>query len=276
MDIRQEIRLHAEAMEVNETVRVICPVCRGGSSAEKSLTITLFPSMSARYNCFRDKCINTKGIVHLTNAPIYTEPESGQRLPTSSKKEFKPQVFRGTTTQLTVDERTWIEENWGILDPPYFYHTNEYGGRVAMSVRSPRYVHRGWVLRDIKGTAKSKALTYVDQGQVPISWYTKLTSPNVGTIIVEDIPSAVRASKWITRACALLGTGCGPDRAEEIARVAQRPIMVALDQDATTHAFDMVERYSLLWGDGTKVLALKKDLKNMNDDDLQDFIERSA
>lgn len=275
MNIRQEIKLHAELMAIGETIRVICPACRGGHDREKSLTITLFPNLIAKFNCFRDKCGTTKGSVNLTNTPTNTDTEGNTCLNTLSKA-FKPKEFDGTTTQLTTYEEEWIENHWRIFNPPYWYHTNEYGGRVAMSVRSPRYTHRGWVLRDIKGTAINKALTYVEEGHPPMSWYTRLQAPNIGTIVVEDIPSAVRASKWITRAVALLGTGCGPERAAEIALTAQRPILVALDQDATKHACDMVERHHLLWGDQTKVVPLKQDLKDMTEEALCDLIRSSV
>lgn len=144
-----------------------------------------------------------------------------------------------------------------------------------MSIRSPRYTHRGWVLRDMTGRSQYKALTYLENKTTPLSWYIFPMAPHVGTIIVEDIPSAVRASKWITKSVALLGTGCGPDRALEIASNARRPILVALDQDATGIACNIVEKHNLLWGEQTKVVPLKKDLKDMEEEDLYDLIMRS-
>jgi hypothetical protein len=134
-----------------------------------------------------------------------------------------------------------------------------------MSVRSPKDLPRGWILRDIRGNARVKALTYIDEGEEGLSWYK--TSPHAPTVLVEDIPSSVRASQYMN-AVALLGTGIGLPRALEIAEYASRPIIVALDQDATSLSFKWARKYSLLWGD-VMVLPLKKDLKNMTEEELQ-------
>jgi hypothetical protein len=101
-----------------------------------------------------------------------------------------------------------------------------------------------------------------------LSWYK--TQPTAPTVLVEDIPSAVRASKYVN-AVALLGTGIGLSRAVEIAETTSRPIMVALDQDAVDLSFKWARKYSLLWGD-VKVLPLKKDMKNMTEEELKELL----
>jgi hypothetical protein len=160
---------------------------------------------------------------------------------------------------------------WGVTDPAHWYWSPEYG-RLAMSVRSPKYMHRGWVLRDIYGRSRLKALTYMDEGEESLSWY--MHSRNVSTVLVEDIPSAVRASKH-TNTVALLGTGIGVGKAEEIAEHAPRPIIVALDQDATAASFDRVLRYKLLW-DNPQVLMLDKDIKDMTSREVQKLLGEST
>jgi hypothetical protein len=132
-----------------------------------------------------------------------------------------------------------------------------------MSIRGPKYGHRGWVLRSITG-GEPKALTFVDEGEEGISWYK--TTPGAGTILVEDIPSAVRAAAKCN-SVALCGTGIGHDRAAEIAEYATRPIIVALDQDATKLSFKWARKYALMWGD-VKVQLLNKDIKDMTDEEL--------
>jgi hypothetical protein len=161
-----------------------------------------------------------------------------------------------------------IQERWGVVDPPHWYWSPEYN-RLAMSIRSPKYTHRGWVLRDLSGHARIKALTYLEEGEESLSWYK--TNRNAPTVLVEDIPSAVRATTAGVNAVALLGTGVGLGKAEEIARHAQRPIIVALDQDATSQAFDRVQRYSLLW-DNPEVMMLKKDIKDMTSEEVQQLL----
>lgn len=251
MKYNPDILLHAASLKLGENVRVVCPMCGGGSTKEKSLSITLENDGTLKWNCFRAKCESSRG----------TTFTYGNQLEKAVKK--KTHVFKGTTEALTDKAKVYIALKWGIKEPPeHWYWTDDYGGRIAMSIRSPMYVHRGWVLRAVNPNSKKKALTFVDEGEQGISWYK--TQPQRGTVIVEDIPSAVRASKYIN-AVALLGTGVGEDRALEIATHAPRPIIMALDQDATELSFKWAQKYKLLWED-VKVYPLKNDIKNMEED----------
>lgn len=262
----QEIKLRAESLDLGETIREVCPSCRGGTSREKSFTISKLEDGSVRYNCFRAKCSCSGGFVSNKAQPSKALKDS--TLVTAKRKEnHEPKI---TTYQLTVSDLAWIEKHWRIANPSsyFFYRVIDYGGRIAMSIRGPRYQHRGWVLRDITGKAKTKALTYIKPGEVPLSWYKN--HGNVGTIIVEDIPSAVRASVYMD-AVALLGIGAGDDRAEEIAEYARGPIYIALDQDAIPQAIAMKNQWNLLW-DSPTVVPLSKDIKDMTQEGLDDFM----
>jgi hypothetical protein len=179
-------------------------------------------------------------------------------------------VFEGKVCPLSEGYTKWIAEHWGITDPPYWWYTHEYGGRIAMSVRSPKYMHRGWVLRDITGRAHTKALTYINDREEGLSWYK--VDKLAPTVVVEDCPSAVRASMQGVNAVALLGTSVGANRAEEIAQNASAGIIIALDQDATGMAIRMKQRYNLLW-DNPRVLPLPKDIKDMNIIEVQQLLE---
>lgn len=255
MNYKSEIVLLSTDLALGDSTREICPRCNGGSSVEKSLSITK-EAGGVVWQCFRASC-----------------PEKGSTNPVSAHEQStiaptapvrKRRVFTGTTEPLSEPQLRRIKNLWGIEDPPYWYWTNDLGGRVAMSIRSPKYTHRGWVLRDIRGVSRIKALTYVDEGQEGMSWYR--TNPNAPTVVVEDIPSAVRASRYVN-AVALCGTGIGPTRAEEIGSYATLPVCVALDQDATKDSFRLANKWSLLWGD-VKVLPLRKDMKDMKEDEL--------
>jgi hypothetical protein len=269
LDIKQDIVFAAQSMELGETRRQICPSCNGGNKREKSLTITLFPNNLIKFNCFRGSCIDTvKGGFTLDGKHGIYNTEQFTAMPTPesvSKVVAKRKYFNGQTFPLPQLYKDWIWDKWGIINPPYWYYTPEYGSRIAMSVRSPMYADRGWVLRDISGTATHKALTYINKDETPLSWYKN--KDKQGTILVEDIPSAVRASKYLN-AVALLGTGVGLDRAVEIDISAPRPIIIALDQDATERSFVIKERWNLLWGD-VRVLPLKHDLKDLQEKDLE-------
>lgn len=255
MNYKSEIVLLAAAIGVGESNRVLCPACDGGSTHEASLSITREESGALVWQCFRASC-ELRGTTDRTGSLI-------QR-PTQELKKPRA-VFAGRTQALSKGQLDRIQELWGITDPEHWYWTNDYGGRVAMSIRSPKYLHRGWLLRDIRGTAKVKALTYTEPNEEGLSWYK--TSPNAPTVLVEDIPSSVRVSRYMN-AVALLGTGIGVDRAIEIGEYSTKPVILALDQDATSLAFKWANRWGLLWGD-VIVLPLSKDFKNMTEDELR-------
>lgn len=252
------ILLSAASLDNGESTRIVCPRCNGGSNEEKTCSITRSESGSLVWQCFRASCTEKGG--------------SGERNSESvvAPKKKVRKVFEGRTKMLSDELHIKLRNMWGILETPYWYWTPEMGGRVAMSVRSPKYTHRGWILRDISGRARCKALTYLDEREVGLSWYRNFdTGP---TVLVEDIPSAVRASCYVN-SVALLGTGIGTDRALEIAEFATRPVSIALDQDATALSFVYEQRFGHMW-DNPQVLPLPKDLKNMTEDELKCTLEK--
>jgi hypothetical protein len=249
-----DVMYMASDLEPGETLRDVCPRCNGGASRESSLTITLDYDGGVVWNCFRDRC-DEKGRSGGTGVPRDTVPR---------KKVVKR--FEGTTVPLSDRLANILRTKWGVVDPPYWYWTNDYGGRVAMSIRSPKYIHRGWVLRDIRGVARSKALTYIEPDEVQMSWYKVNT--NAPTVVVEDIPSAVRVASNGVNAVALLGTLVNEEKAIELREYASMPIVIALDQDATLKAFRIAREYGLLWDD-YEILPLQKDFKDMTDEEIQ-------
>lgn len=260
--ITQEILLYGSQLSLGENIRVTCPTCGGGNSRERNtLSITLEEDGTLIWQCFRASCSERKG----------NSASDHKVTPSNQVAKKKPRrVFEGTTQPLRERDLEWIKNKYEIDNPEYWYYTPDYGGRIAMSIRSPKFTHRGWSLKAINPNAAVKTLTYVDEGEEGISWYK--TQPYTGTIIVEDIPSAVRAAKYLN-AVALLGTGVGLERATEIAEYAPRPIIVALDQDATKLSYKWARKYALLWED-VEVLRLEKDIKDMSEEEVCQKLSR--
>ena len=250
---KSDIILSGSELQLGETTRIICPTCGGGSTKEVTLVITRGEDGHLVWVCHRATC-PTKG----------GSGVNGSVAMAVTKKPLRKK-YEGTTTTLTDSLRDTLFDKWGITTFEHWYWSPEYG-RLAMSIRSPKYMHRGWVLRDIRGRMSIKALTYIDEGEESLSWYR--TKTNASTVVVEDIPSAVRASMNGVNAVALLGTGVGLTKAQEIGAFAPRPIRVALDQDATSQTFDIVQRYALLW-DEPEILMLDKDIKDMTSNEVQ-------
>lgn len=259
MGYRTDILLEGAHLSIGENIRVLCPACGGGKSSERSLSITLGEDGVLRWQCFRAHCDLPSG-----------GGKEGVHASTSQPVQKKRATFEGVTQPLRQCDLEWIERTWGITDPEHWYYTPEKGGRIAMSVRSPKFLHRGWVLRDITGLSGVKALTYIDNDEEGLAWYK--TSPFAPTVVVEDIPSAVRAATCGVNAVALLGTGVGLNRAIEIGENSQHVIM-ALDNDAISLSFNAARRHALLWGT-VDVLPLNKDMKDMKEDELRELLSR--
>jgi len=253
--MNSEIILLGTNLSEGESLRTICPVCRGGTSEERSLSITK-DGDGLVWQCFRATC----GVSGATNR-VASSKSQQKRLTVQ-----KP-TWEGTTYELPTKVKDRVQTLWGITDPPHWYWTTDFGGRVAMSVRSPQDTHRGWVLRALT-PARTKVLNYMNSNEESLSWYK--TSPYASTVLVEDIPSALRASKYVN-SVALLGTGVGFSRATEIAENTSQTVIVALDQDAIDLSFKWAKKYKLMWGD-VKVLPLKKDMKNMTEQDLRELL----
>ena len=247
----RDIILTGETLAEGQSIRILCPFCGGGKSAEETLSITR-DADGVVWHCFRAHC----GVTGAANTTSVA--------PTARPKQSV--VWEGKTYPLPETVVEILRSRWHFTEvPPDWYWTTDYGGRLAMSVRSPSDTHRGWVLRDLTGKARTKVLTYIEPEQEGLSWYK--TQPNAPTLIVEDIPSAMRAADYVNTV-ALLGTGIGLARAMEIANYAPRPIVMALDQDASEISIKWARKYALLWGD-VKVLLLDKDLKDLPEPDLE-------
>jgi len=85
--------------------------------------------------------------------------------------------------------------------------------------------------------------------------------------VVEDCPSACSVSNLVT-GLALMGTSLLDSHIQVIRNY--KKIFVALDKDATRTAVDIVRHLSNYVP--TKLVVLKKDLKNMEKEDRNDFI----
>lgn len=254
MTHRASVVLDSADLQIGESKRTLCPSCGGGSTREKSLSVTRGEDNNLIWQCFRASCEESGRTGVPTNSPTIITPTKA-----------KPRkIFEGRTDPLPDRLIEKVHILWGITNPPHWYYTSEYGGRIAMSVRSPKYLHRGWVLRDVWNRSQAKTLNFIEDNEVSLSWYKNHAQRP--TVLVEDIPSAIRAAKYVN-AVALLGTGIGLEKAQEIAQHATGPVVVALDQDATNQSFDLLYKYALLW-DNPIILPLQKDLKNLTEEEL--------
>lgn len=248
-----EVRLIASALDEGEQTREVCPFCQGGRSGERSLNVTIRDGLIL-YNCHRASC-DEQGAIG-----------SNRVVRTTQKERKRPVRFEGELTHLPEEWVDYLERKIGFTVD----HLNVSGAmlavgenRVAFPIYGPMGIRRGWVLRSYEPFEQRKAMTYMDVPEPHLSYYRQNNSPHV--VVVEDIPSAVRASMYAD-SVALCGSGCSTDYAGEIA-AHYRHVVWALDQDATAQAIRLMRQHALLF-ETSKVLVLQEDLKDMKEEEL--------
>ena len=247
---KHDILLEASTLSCGESTYLHCPAC--GGAGKFSITVT--DDGGVLYHCFRASCtLHSGGRVNGTARST----QSVQRIPAHRRWE-------GETAPLGEDARRRVgcgfdsdhfvtaRASWAVQEQ-----------RVAFPILSPMGERRGWVLRSYLG-AKPKALTYLDRADsIRMSHYPRKRGC---VVVVEDIPSAVRASRYMS-AVALLGTSCNLECAEELAQHYDH-VVWALDADAVNQGRRLRREHSLVVRTSS-VLLLSKDLKDMSEGELE-------
>jgi len=251
MSSRAEIILESEALDDGESTRIVCPECGGGSSREKSLNLSKNEG-TVLWNCHRASC-EERGAAGDRGNFVRTKQPRQER-----QRRITP--YEGELSYLSDEWKDYMRDALGWDAQHHEVGRAMYAvadDRVAYPIYSPLGIRRGWVLRSYDPSCQTKALTRMDMDEPHLSWYR--TQNNNSCVVVEDIPSAVRASRY-TDAVALCGTGCGPDYAMEIAAY-YKNVVWALDADATGEAIKLMRKYATLF-ESSSVMVLERDFKN--------------
>lgn len=260
MRLPNELRIDAEQLSEGETLRRDCPTC----GRKKTFTLTRKDGMTI-WNCYSTHC-SEKGA--LGGAREFLGRPRKVELP----ERLKP--FTGDLRELSDEEKAYLAERVYFED----WHLSASGvrfapgpNRYAYPIYSPTGARRGWVLRAYGDIGiQRKAITRLDREEPHLSWYTGAELSD-HVLMVEDIPSAVRASRhypgWVVAIC---GGGVGPDYVREIHTHANH-VVWALDADATATAIRLHRTYGLVFS-SSRVLELKKDLKDLDEDELKEVL----
>jgi hypothetical protein len=229
---------------------VICPFCNGGDSRDKSFSVRRYDTV-IYYQCYRAKC-GEKGIIPtVINGFV---PESKPR---------KIRKYYGNMIPPTREQMGYIQELWGLL--PVELSSNrvtvdDESGDLVFPLFTIEGYDAGHMLRRMDGR-KPKTLTFWSE-DVPNCHFPRREALTSSCFVVEDIPSAIRASRYMS-SCALLGTHLSEDIVATLARNFHT-IYLALDNDATKKAIGYKRKYSLSFGNFI-VVPLSKDVKNMKE-----------
>lgn len=259
-----EVLLEAALLEPDVQTRIVCPFCQGGSTEERCMSIVRTADGTVKYICHRSNC----GIAGRNNTPS-TDPVAGHGRPPRQTREMSLVALdhmqiaevcaRWQITPAAVNAAQW---RWDALSERLAFPVMGHDGKL-----------RGMVLRTLKTGVKPKTLNVQFEPDEPfLAWYAGVLNEFTRKLlIVEDIPSAVKASRCglLTDVVALNGTHISHEALLEIRKIANGPnIILALDEDASKLALEYAAKFALHLG-RIKVLLLTQDLKDMPNEEIQ-------
>jgi hypothetical protein len=257
----EQVKLLAIGLAAGCTTRDVCPKCGGGTSGEKTFSVTRTRAGQLGFYCHRASC-GYRGMVGAS--AVGTEAVAPQA---------ESRWYTGPSRNPTQQELTWFGDKFGFpLDERVDVATN----RVMFRLLTVDGRTWGYVGRSYSG-AVPKALTYWRDGDKPdqLAWQRPSYYRDVGHVVLaEDIVSAKKISRLGYDAAALLGTHLGPRKLLELVNLG-RPVILALDPDragliATAKA--VRELFTVL---PVTVARLEADPKDMTFDKLGEALVRA-
>lgn len=245
----------------------LCPVCSGGGSGDRSLSVTRKGSLIL-YLCHRASC-GASGAVATYGSPrgsssgprpkrVYvTKPDP---LPPEVRELLQAKYYL-TDLELARGELGWTT-----------YYSPAGKGRVYAPLFTPQGKVRGYNCRDVYKEQTPKDLIFLfREDDCKLAWY--LHSRQAPLVLVEDRLSALRLSSYVN-AASLNGTDIGDAMVDEIRRTALGPIYLCLDKDATMKAVKQVIKLKGVLP--MKSLPLSMDIKDMPREELSEWVTKSA
>jgi hypothetical protein len=281
--LRNEIELEAQNLEIDHSWSgLLCPFCLGGSSGERTFSITRTDS-GLLYNCYRGSCNSGRGFL----------PTAGYLVPAAAPKDKAPKPYYGTFEELEDVDRAYFARRFDV-QPEYQLGLGvNSDGYYVQAVFAPNGMHRGYAVRygcwggspECPRSVRSngpKTRIYMNNPDAPTqSWYYRPSwfkpdgtryDGNINRIVlVEDCISAMKVAQDGLTGVALLGVGLDNNKVREIGMQHPSEVMIALDADATDEAFKLARRWGLAFPK-TRVVILDKDLKDMTRDEVRGIL----
>lgn len=243
----------------------ICPSCEGGSTKEKSFGVSRSGGVLL-YNCHRSSC----GFRGAIGVP------PGSRESTASTKGVRRNPYI-KVSQLDEDTLNFLAEKFGLSRTSIEFAglgwtgelPNNYGRRVCYPIYGPDSRERGASYRSYEAGVTPKSIIHLHSDDaIGQSWY-KFKRRSKKVIIVEDQVSAIKMADYM-HSVALLGTNLNESKLNEIKAGEYDHVYLCLDNDATSTAIMASIKYRASLPQ-LQVVGLTKDIKNMDDDELEEF-----
>lgn len=260
MNVREFIQVEfSDLYEGESRAGQLCPSCKGGGSGEHTLSVSMRDGR-VLFVCHRDSC-GLRGSTagewrgQQRTTPVQVRGAVGRQLVRESSS-LPPEISERLRIAYGITERHSSRAGLGWVDD-----------RLSIPLRDVQGNVVGVNLRSLDG-AQPKSKLHSESGAM--SWFINHNSPDV--IIVEDQLSAIRASDYLT-SVALLGTNINEERISEIKRVARGSVYLALDADAWSRAVKYAVQFRSRLP--LRLLRLAKDIKNMNEVELKEWVNEN-
>lgn len=241
----QEVKVSALALGVDETSREVCPACGGGSTKEKSFSVTRNQE-GLVYKCFRAKCQVSGFIGSKNNYATQGNFQDTTRSNTCTDRKYKgrlhllsKQSIKYITNRFFLDEediKGFREtDTKDIMIPMKDYMGLRYG-----------YINRRW--QGLAGSPRTpKSINYYDNKPEHNLHFNQQISNKVTTaVLVEDIISSIRVGK-LAYAVSLNGTHLSEQEAALLSALGITKLVILLDADANETSRKMYDKYSLMF-----------------------------
>ena len=263
-NIRALVSLAAVDLPVGQNIRIICPLCNGGTTNERSMSITRTTS-GILYYCYRATCFDKgkQGFIGDITAP--TEDNVG--------RSSKNRTFKGVLNQLP---ESVYKERFEIYQISYETCT-EQGikfapeiNRIYFPIFDIKGVQIGENLKSLPGTKGPKAI---------INYYSNVLrlpsfpiQPKLGSILclVEDAISAIKVSSIVSSA-ALLGSHLTTEGFHLLLKHFKQ-IDIFLDGDATYKAIELYKTVSQFVKSRLHIIPNGKDPKDLTYEQLKELL----
>jgi hypothetical protein len=250
---------------IGSSRRRICPKCGGGSTNEYSLVVTrLYEGLI--FHCHRASCSHGGFIPTMANSVAISAK--------SKKKEAKPLKRPLQSLPKQLIEKLCSSYNLSQYDLMLNGVAHDYtANRYYFPIRNAAGYDIGAVAKCISkdNCNGPKAIIYFDNPDTPLTHFAARQSHHNTLIVVEDILSAIRVSRW-GRGVALLGTNWNDATTVTLSRESDT-VIPALDPDTWSMGnkeplpLKIKKKYSLFFRN-FKVVKLSKDPKDCPDDEL--------
>lgn len=272
-DVQREVKMLGQALQIGQSVRTQCPVCR---DKESSFSVTRHPH-GLLYNCFRASCDPTLSQGFAGTIPNACEPYNPDKLAYCQRMS---QPYEGELYPLEQRDYDYFSERFDLqVVPPYTVmrsSANDAEAQYVMTLEDYRGYPRGHAVRRGGWTGSPRTPGRVDNIKPKTKTYMlradylaqHVAMPNGDkldrgqVVIVEDYISSLKVAQAGLVGVALMGTHMNGARAEEIRKLAPRKVTIALDRDATVKAMRMAREWGLSW-ESTTVRQLVDDIKDM-------------